>query len=176
MGEFGISKQRHVKEEHERQFNLFYLSMHLPKKGRLTSKNEDNLDFSKVVNMAIYDMSSQKTSYLFSEVSKTDIITHFMYEEGYDSNLRKINYNSNSARILNNKDIAERKPHDKLVVCQKNEDSGKQKIWSFTKRGENKALITEIDSQTEWRMDVFNQKLITFKRTLNAVEFSDYKL
>ena len=131
--------------------------MHHSKKGRLTSRKEDDLDFSKVINMAIYDINKAVTSYLFPEMSKNEVITDFIYEVGHNAESKRMIFNRELSLILNNKNIAERTPHNKLIVCKENEETGKQKIWSFTKQGEKQTLIAEMDSLTEWRLDVFNQ-------------------
>ncbi|MEL6560106.1 MAG: hypothetical protein AAFQ94_18090 [Bacteroidota bacterium] len=176
MGQFGIKNQRQVREEYERAFNLFYLSMHLPKKGRLSSKSDENLDFTRITNIAIYDINQNSTSYLFSESSDTSVVTDLIYEVGYNDNSRRMTFNKENSLITNNRNIDERSPFDKLIVCQLFEDTEKQKIWSFTKKGEHQTLIAEIDHQTHWRLDVYNQKIITFKRSVEHVEFNDYDI
>lgn len=175
MGSF--YKEDRVTEEHDRQFNLFYLSMHRPKKlkGLMSSKNEEDFDYKKITNMAVFDMVNAKTTYLFKNVAKDEVITHFLYELYYRKKDGNMTFNRHSSKILNNSQIDERAPLNKLIVCQKSEETGKKKIWTFDKHGEHKTLITEIDKNTDWRIDVFNQKIITFKRSVEQVEFNDYR-
>ncbi|MBT31957.1 MAG: hypothetical protein CMO01_20045 [Thalassobius sp.] len=169
-------RDNNITEELERQFNLFYLSMHRPKKskGLISNKKELEADYSKVSNMAIYDIANDKTSYFFDAVKDDEVITHFLYENKYCEEDKRISYNRMSSKVINTSDIEKREPVNRVIICQKNETSDRSKLWSFKKNGEDKKLITEMDAATDWRIDAYNLKIITFKRYESKVEFNEF--
>jgi|GEM_PF-3196491 len=180
----------HITEEIERQFNLLYLSMHRSKskKGLMSSYKDDDFDYTRAFNIAILNIENNNTTYLFEQVKEEETISHLLYETGYEEEPislslphpgyqkigKKIIFNRSSSKIINNENIEKRNPSNKLIVCQLDKSKSVQRIWRFNKHGQNKTLITEIDFKTEWRVDVFNQKILTFKRLIHNVEFDIY--
>ena len=162
----------------DRQFNLLYLSIHRNKKskGLISSKNEEVLDLSKTYNFAVLDLQTDEVTYLFDEPSEEETISHLLYETHFMDKERRVLFNRGSTKVINNESLEPREPADRLIVCQTNQSKDSYRIWTFTKKGQNKRLIAEADSDTEWRVDVFNQKLLTFKRSSEKVVFKSYAL
>ncbi|UZR93816.1 hypothetical protein [Chondrinema litorale] len=169
-------RDNNITEELDRQFNLFYLSLHRSKKskGLISNKKELELDYNKVSNIAIYDIANDKTSYFFDKVEDDVEITHFLYEKSYCEEDQRITYNRISGKVKNITDIAKRELYNRVVICQLNETTLVKKLWSFKKNGEDKKLITEMDAATDWRIDAYNLKIITFKRYESKVEFNEF--
>lgn len=164
----------HITEELDHNSSLFYLSMHRLKeqKGLLSNKKEAKFDFKKAHNIAVFDIQKNEAKYLFDSVKEDESITHLLYEVNYITDNKSILFNRRSSRIYNNDFIEKRELLDQLLVCQVSEEKGLYRIWKFNKDGSDKTLITEIDNLTDWRFDVKNQKIITFKRAVNKVDFN----
>ncbi|MEN7548085.1 hypothetical protein AAG747_09195 [Rapidithrix thailandica] len=164
-------------EEYDRQYNLFYLSLHpyIRTKSLMGSKKEEEQDKSKVANIVIYDINNQQSKTLFEQVNEQEVITHFLFETAYDKKEKGMEYNRcYSHKIQNNYDIETRSPLDKLLICQRNLESGKSKLWTANKNGDALLLLAELDKDMEWIVDVYNQKVRTFNRCMDEMKIRDY--
>ncbi len=177
-------------EEFERSFNLFYLSIHphLPNhsiktktKSFFGNDNEEvkikepyKKDISKVKNIIIYDIEKQSQSFLFDDVKETEVITHFLYEEEFSKKEQDICFNKASHVLKNNRNISEREPLNLLIICQLDRETDDRKIWTTDKYGNNQKLIVTIDSDSEWQIDVYNQKIRIIQRDDKQASIKDY--
>ncbi|MDW7695699.1 hypothetical protein R9C00_24490 [Flammeovirgaceae bacterium SG7u.111] len=168
-------RQSSITEETDQRRGRFYLSLHRKKPKGLISNKEDVFDFEKAHNIAVFDIHTNQTKYLFDNVKEGENITHLLFETGFDEEYKCIVFNRRSSKIQNNEMLEKRELFDVLIVCQEIEASGLKRIWRFKKDGSEKSLITEVDTSTEWRLDVFHKKVITFKRSIDSVEFDSYE-
>ncbi|MDJ1483778.1 hypothetical protein QNI16_24980 [Cytophagaceae bacterium YF14B1] len=167
----------HSIEEYDRKLNIFYFSLNPLKKskGLMGGKKEEEYDRSSLSNIAVYEINTGKTRYLFDTVHEEEEITHFLFESSYVEEGKRIEFNHSSSKIQNNSSIAQRDALDRLLICQSNKTKEINKLWSFRKNGEGKRLITEFGKDTEWRIDVFNQKIRVIKRHPTTVEIQDFE-
>lgn len=157
-------------EVYDRQFNRLYISI-------LTSKKSGNLfkaDSPEVHNIAVYDIASSSTSYLFDSAQPDLGITHLLFEDLRKEEYQQMEFNRTSSHIQNNYLIPKRELTDKLFVCVHSNTSKKNSLWTFRKNGDNKHLVAEFDEQTNWFLDVFNQKIRLIKRLDDKVEIRDF--
>ncbi len=161
-------------EEYDRQFNLFYLSIHPKAKKLMGGKKDTGYDLTKVSNIVIYDVSNQSSKILFEEVSDKEVITHVLFETEYNEQQQEILFNRHSSKIQNNHTIAHRQLYNQLLICQENTDTHHKKLWISKKDGSSKKLLAELDATTEWRLDVYNRKIRTFTRSSENPLIEDY--
>jgi hypothetical protein len=177
MGQYTRSKI----EEYEQQYNLCYLSIHpmIEEKGFLSSKK--TLDPNQTVNIAVYDIHSRTTTYLFEKGLESETIVDFVFEERYDEARQVICYNDSAhfqkIGIRNNKKIVQRALANRVWVLTEQASASKKtyKLWSFEKKGSAKRLIAEFDENTFCRMDVWNQRIRLLKYGSDKVEIQDFE-
>jgi hypothetical protein len=170
-------EENHITEEYDRQYNLFYLSLHPVKKtkGLISGKRDHYIDYSQASNIAVYDISQGRTLYLFDTAQEGEEITHLLFEVIYREVNQEMGFNRTSSKIQNNKFIEKREPVDRVWVCQFSTRKELHRLWSFRKNGEGKRLIAEFGKETEWRIDVYNQKIRLIHRQADKVEIKDYE-
>ncbi len=161
-------------EEYDRQFNLFYLSIHPKAKKLMGGKKDTGYDLTKVSNIVIYDVANKRSKVLFENVIDKEVITHMLFETGYDEKLQEILFNRQSSKIQNNHSIAHRQSYNQLLICQENTDTYHKKLWISKKDGSSLALLAELDNTTEWRLDVYNGKVRVFRRSDENPFVKDY--
>jgi hypothetical protein len=164
---------RFATEEYDRQFNRLYVSIPVSKKSGNLFKSVVQ-ESSAVQNIAIYDILSRRTRYLFEEVVAESVISHLLFEESFDSKSGWMAFNRSSSHIQNNEAIPEREPANRLFVCQHLPVSKKRLLWTFQKDGDGKRLVAEMEEHTDWFLDVFNQKIRLIKRQEGKVEIQDF--
>lgn len=161
-------------EEYDRQFNLFYVSIH-PKAKRLMGNRKDGEDdLTKVSNIVIYGVANKTSKTLFEKVTDKELITHMLFETAYDEERQEIVFNRHSSKIQNNHGIEHRQLYNQLLICQENIDTHHKKLWISKKDGSSIALLAELDATTEWRLDVYNRKIRTFQRSAENPSVKDY--
>ncbi len=166
---YGYQSQ-HNTEVYDRQFNRLYISI-------LTSKKSGNLfksDSAETHNIAIYDIGLGTTRYLFETAQADLVITHLLFEESWKETYQQIEFNRSSSHVQNSHLIPQRELIDRLFVCVQSKTTKKNTLWTFRKSGDDKQLIAEFDEQTNWYLDVFNQKIRLLKRIDDKVEVRDF--
>ena len=168
-------KQRNLPgEEYDREYNLFYLSIHPRSKKLIGSKKEIEHDASKTNNVIIYNIEKKTSLILFDQVSDKEVITHLLFETAYDEKQEEVIFNRYSSKVQNNEHIKKRPLKNRLLICQEDVDSHKKKLWIFDKDGSGKKLLAELDGSEEWRLDIYNSKIRTFLRTTENPSITDY--
>lgn len=160
-------------EEYDRQFNRLYVSIPVSKKSGNLFKSVVQ-ESSAVQNIAIYDISSRTTRYLFEEVVAESVISHFLFEELFNATSGWMDFNRSSSHVQNNEAISEREPANRLFVCQHLPVPKKRLLWTFQKNGDDKRLVAELEEHTDWFLDVFNQKIRLIKRLESKLEIRDF--
>ncbi|MEW7289196.1 hypothetical protein [Aquimarina sp. 2304DJ70-9] len=161
-------------EEYDRAHNLFYLSIHPKAKKLIGNKKDADDDLTKVSNIVIYDVTHKRSKVLFDNVTDKEVITHLLFETGYDEKMQEIIFNRQSSKIQNNHAIAHRQTYNQLLICQENIDTHDKKLWISKKDGSSLTLLAELDPTTEWRLDVYNRKIRTFRRSTENPSIQDY--
>lgn len=161
-------------EEYDREFNLFYLSVHPKSKKLMGGSKEMTYDSSKTSNIIVYDVKKKTSLKLFDQVSDKEVITHLLFETAYDEKQEQVVFNRYSSKVQNNGYIERRSLKNRLLVCQEDMDSHKKKLWTFTKYGGERNLLATLDRSEEWRLDVHNSKIRTFFRSIENPAITDY--
>ncbi len=126
-------RQSSITEETDQRCGRFYLSLHRKKSKGLISNKEDAFDFEKAHNIAVFDVHTNQTTYLFDNVKEGENITHLLFEIGYNEEYKKIVFNRQSSKVQNNEMLEKREVFDLLIVCQEIEQNGSKRIWRFKK-------------------------------------------
>ena len=161
-------------ETYDRQFNLFFLSVHPKTKKMIGNKKDSPADLTKICNLIIYDIGNQTTHQFFETVAPKEIITHFFFEKSYDEEAKQIQFNQYNKRIQNNYDITQRPLTDRLLVCQENTETRQKKLWVSKKDGASMGLLATMDQEEDWRLDVYNRIIITFRRDEHDPSIKQY--
>lgn len=166
---------RGVYTEYDRNFNSIYIKVNptTTKSGIGMSKSVTNE--SLFSNLAIFDIDKNKLIHFFDKDDKR-IILDFLYEKSYNKEHRQMMLNTHSSRIVNNVDLERRDAADKLFIFIQNVDTKIFEIWTSTRLGEDRKLLKSYRGKTDWKLDVYNQKLFFFQKLKNevAVESIDW--
>lgn len=161
-------------EEYDRECNLFYLSIHPKTKKLMGGKKDAEPDLKKVSNIIIYDVAQQISKVLFETIGDKEVITHLFFEAAYDEQKQEIIFNRYSSKIQNNHGVEQRLVKDRLLICQENRDTHQKKLWTSKKDGTSRKLLAELKADQEWRLDVYNGKVRTFRRSTENPSVTDH--
>lgn len=155
--------------EYDRSFNLLYIKVNptLVKSGIVKSKSATNTNVTS--NLGIYDIGKDKLSHFF-EINHDKVIIAIIYEKRYNEENKQFDFNVSSAMIFNNYDIEKREKADVLFVVAYIKSKEHFEFWKSSRNGENKVLVKTYEKERDWRIDVYNQKIIFIHKKKNEVE------
>lgn len=81
-----------------------------------------------------------------------------------------MNFNRTGRQIFNNQEIEKREKTDKLFVVNELTEKNQQELWVSTRAGKDKKMLQRFPIGTDWRIDVYNQKVLFIYRLDNAVK------
>lgn len=157
---------------YDRTFNILYLNVNPTMKTGIM-KSKSDFDEKTVTNLAIYDIGKNELSHFF-EKGNTKKILHLFYETGYNEKQKKMDFNKEHFPIFNNEDIEERAKSDKLFIVAEGATGEECEFWVSTRLGENKKRIKTFPKELDWRIDVFNQKVLFIYRLEDEVKIDAY--
>ncbi|MEO1413320.1 MAG: hypothetical protein AAFW73_25795 [Bacteroidota bacterium] len=143
---------------YDRTFNLLYLKIGpAAKTGILGTKYE--ADPRLVYNLGIYDIAADELRYFFAPGTERRIL-HLIYETEYNDKLRRMEFSESGTFLFNNYDLDPREQSDRLFVVAQPTKSEAGELWVSNRRGEAPKLVRTFDLKMDWRIDVYNQKLL----------------
>lgn len=164
---FHKSYNEYLDADYDRDFNLLYIEVNPTiRTGIVKSKKE--VDGNKVSNLAIYNIETGDLTYFFEKGSKQNI-RHYFFEVFYDEEKERMRLNKESRMIFNNKKIPKRPASDILFLVNEKENKEEVELWQSSKKGENKKLVKTFSKKMDWRIDVFNQKILFLYQLENEV-------
>jgi hypothetical protein len=159
---------------YESTYNYLYLQVHnLPKETTTRSafsRKKSSIAAPPInwTNIAIYDIATDSTRYLF-DTNPDRKIKLFLFEQEYNAEQQKIIFNSNIGNIINNKELAVSSPKDKLLLVLEKTEQKSFEFWSSDKQGKNLQLVKTIDWNLTWKLDIQNNKILFIQPLPNAV-------
>jgi len=153
--------------DYERDLNLLYVEINPTIKTGIT-KTKKQIQRNKISNLAIYEIEKNSLSYFFKEESKNDIKFYF-YENFYNEKEEMIEFNRDSYHISNNNKIEKRALENKLFVINEKKEGDEYELWISSKLGTDKKLVKVFSKKVEWKIDVYNKKILFLSSTLNGI-------
>lgn len=147
-------------EKYDSKANLYFKSV-----TNEDTKNEDKNSsmFSKIapksiktVNIAIVDTILDTHTLLFDEQESVNI-SFLLFELDYNDEKKSMEFEDRFSWIMNNENIEEREPRDRLLIGLNVED--KIEIWMSNKRGKSLEKVVTIEKNEKWHLDVKNCKI-----------------
>lgn len=167
-GDFSYSGYGNHFSYTEEKMNLLYLSAAgTDKKGKL--------DFEKIINAAVYDITSNKTSYIFPKDNK-EIITLFMFEKEIDNKKNTVLFNHNAdSYTKNNINITRKNTSNHLIIKTENLKTGQTTFWLCLKDGSGLKHIYKHSKTDNVRMFINTKelKIVFIKQTGMNLEFQE---
>lgn len=129
-------------------------------------------DFSKILNVTVYDEKTKKTSYIFPKENK-ETITDFIFEKYINDEKESIVFNKalgfyfDFESVINNKNIPSAIISDNIIIETMNTDTKTVSVWLCCKNGSNLKSIYEYNIKTEnvrLFIDPKNKKIIFVKQ------------
>ena len=140
-----------------------------PERGFLSSKTN-----RKVVNVAIYDPAKDVSTLLFKEPQKEGI-SLVLFETGFKDGTIEFNGSSNSSIVMNNTQVPERDPRDKLLVCVHREEPKETMIFVADKKGAGLKKVTTVPQAADWHLDVKNSKLRVVRQRITGIQVESFE-
>lgn len=139
------------------------------KKRRISKRN-----YKRIVNICIFDQDKESSKMLFERDLEEKSIHGFIFEAAHRGNTRTIDFEGRYIDTQNNRDIASRKPKDRLLLSIHNPQSSLLDLVSFNKQGEHKESIASIEVGSDWFIDVFHQKIRLIRQVQNRIQIDNY--
>lgn len=158
---------------YEKNYNLLYFKVYnLPQGDKATrstfSKKKTSPPPINCTNVALYDIATDSTSYLFDTSSERKIQL-FLFEQAYDFEHQKLLFNSNIGNIINNEELPHTEPKDKLLFLLEDTAQKKIEFWTSDKKGNGLEMIKAIPWNLTWKLDIKNKKIIFIEALHNAI-------
>jgi hypothetical protein len=145
----------------ERSFNLYYSGV----SDTLNYMNDKDKEKSSIatVNVAIYNIDKDSTSYLF-DLANEEAIVSFFFESNYLDIDASIDFNNTSIYsqniIRNNFEIPKREISEKLVIVTYSFIEKKHSLWTCHKTGSDLQKIKTYQNLDDLRVDIYNHCFI----------------
>jgi hypothetical protein len=162
--------------EYERVFNLHYrmLSDDVP---CINAKGKEKiLDLN--VNLAIYDIAQNSTTYLFETTSDESIID-VLFESGYNESDGSILFNNGSSSnyylVRNNRGIEKRELSTMMIVITHSQSRELFTLWTCHKTGTDLKKVREYKEPRDLDIDMYNQCFLFFTETGGTIAIEKIK-
>lgn len=166
-----VAKDLHYTYEHseyDRDYNLLYIKVNPTiQTGRNKTKTE--VDYRTTSNLAIYDIGKDKLIHFFEKGSTNKIVYH-IYETSYNETMEKMEFNKGNFKIFNNQKIEKRAKADKLFIVTEKPDNKEYELWVSSRLGNDKKMVKVFPKELDWRIDVYNMKIIFIYRLENEIK------
>jgi hypothetical protein len=155
----------------EQTFNFYYKAVDDTVRY-LNNKGKEKL-VKATVNVALYNINKDSTSYLFDH-SFNEKIVSFFYETSYVDSSKTIdfvhcdNYYGNK-NIKNNRNIKERKVYERIFIITYSFKTNKYTLWSCHKTGRDLKKMSEFNKMDNIKIDVFNKNILTLTEGARTV-------
>lgn len=155
-------------DSYDTESGLFYSAVFQSEvAGLLRSENK------KIVDIYIYSPQTEKGTYLFKLQNKSEILS-FVFEKSYDTVKHSMTFNAGEGLYSkNNHEVRKRKPKDRLLVETYSEEAQTSTLWSSSKTGENLQRLKSYKNDTDWHVDVRNEKIRFISKTENFVRIEN---
>ncbi|MFK7936770.1 MAG: hypothetical protein AB8G22_24870 [Saprospiraceae bacterium] len=154
--------------EYDREFNLLYIKVNPTiKTGIVKSKTE--VDIKTISNLAIYEIEKDNLIHFFEKGTKNKIV-HYFYETCYNEKLERMDFNTQSYQIFNNQNIEKREKSDKLFMVTEKEQTNEYELWISSRSGINKQMVKRFQKELDWRIDVYNKKVLFIHKLENEIK------
>lgn len=157
--------------------NLFYNSVD----GYVffTNKKEKKDSFNVTTNIAIYDIESQKTKYLFPDTMNEKVV-RFYFESHFDEIAQKMIFNLEDNdyrldRIVGNNNLKDKIPSNQLIIVTYSHVSEKYTLWTADKLGEDLLKLHEFLEIDDYYIDVQNRVVRFVNQKGNEIITTDIK-
>jgi hypothetical protein len=159
-----------VINEYERVFNVHYRVL-TTEVDILTPKGkEKTIDVN--VNLVIYDVAKNTTTYLFETTSDESII-EVLFESGYNEKTQSIQFNNKAGmrvdHIRNNVGIEKRELSTKMIVVTYSQSKQLYTLWTCHKTGTDLKKVHEFKKSDDFDIDMYNQCFLFFTETGGSV-------
>ena len=166
MGLRDIDDER-IDPEYDREFNLLYIKVNPTLKTGIV-KSKRHIDENILSNLAIYDIEKDNLIHFFEKEEQKTIMA-YLYETSYNEKLEKMTFNRSSHNIFNNDKIPKREKSDKLFVITKKPGGEECEMWVSSRLGHDKKLIQTFPKNLDWKIDVFNKKVLFIYKLENEI-------
>jgi hypothetical protein len=154
--------------EYDREYNLLYVKVNPTiRTGIVKSKTE--VDAKIISNLAIYDIEKNTLIHFFEKGTKNKIVYYF-YETSYNEEFERMDFNTISPQIFNNQKIEKREKANKLFVITEKEQTNEYELWISSRLGTNKQMVKRFHKELDWRIDVYNQKMLFIHKLENEIK------
>jgi len=159
--------------EYEKNHKLLYIKVNptIESTGYRSSKSETKEDV--ISNIGIYDLDKETTTYFF-EKNTDKRIKLFIYEVAYyekeEEDEQYFSFNTYPNNIINNNKVPKRPVNDSVLIITEGKEKGESEFWLSDKHGKNTQLIKRTESNTIWKLDVLNKKLIFIHKLTNELK------
>lgn len=147
------------------RIQVFEPSKNVLYRGIAGLDKKGNIDENVIKNIAVVNLSTDEVSYIFGEDFKEEI-WGLVFEFGYAAQHSRIDVydsvNNNtgySSWIRNNYDLEKRPVRDRLLVITNNPNTGSTSIWFCNKMGQDLKRVRTFDRETDWWIDMRNEKI-----------------
>jgi hypothetical protein len=152
----------------DRDLNLLYVQINPTIRTGIT-RSKKEVKTNTISNLAIYEIGKDKLSYFFEKGSMNNI-KYYFYETSYNEQLERMDFSMENHRIFNNKKIEKRELADKLFLVNENEESDELELWVASKLGADKKIVKVFSKNLDWRIDVYNKKVLFFHKIENGIK------
>lgn len=164
--------------DYDRNLNLFYSDI----EGNIPSNKKRKGDTDSTIttnNVAIYDLGTLQTTYLFP-INFDQEIVDFNFEKYYSKEESRIIYTNesdyNDNRVKNNFNVKERSTSDYLIIVTYSLVNSKYTLWMAHKTGKDlKSLYTSY-SDIDYHVDASNKKLRIRTSKYKRLEVTSFDL
>jgi len=155
----------------DRSANIYVV----PVTGNYRGTDKDNLSGIsskkyagiRTLNVFIYDPATKESRYIFDS-SFEDSVTDILFESGYETSSRSVNYNLGT-HITNNSNVPQQDAKPTILVVTYNEKNASSRMWRIPKKGGAPQLVHTFSDRTEWYFDTGNNRLIFITRSDGSV-------
>ncbi len=184
-GDYEYARRLEV-NTYESNLNLHYLSVTDTIFTQISKTRTNESYYTS--NVAVYDITKDKTKYIFSDSSKFKIVG-FYFESNYNSTFKTIEFNNekyfengesntNNYAFSNNFNVSSRPISNNIIIITQspnNENNDNLTIWICDKYGNNLKKVFDLKNDWTWEIDVKNQTIRISRQVNSKIEIKNEK-